>query len=695
MKLKPSRSLTDIAPDAPVTCLPGVGPKVATRLEKLGIRCCADALYHLPLRYEDRTRVCPIASLRPGDRAQVYGQVVSTSTAGRQRRTLVCVLADEQGHRLTLRFFNFYPNQLKAFNRGPRLLCYGEVRTGFQGGLEIVHPEYQPVQGTDLALEEALTPVYPTTEGLGQATLRKLTDAALGSVAIEEILPEDLRGPAAMTLSDALVYVHRPPPDADTGLLADGLHPAQQRLAWEELIAHRLAMGQIRNLTRSRVAPLQMNTDLQGALLECLGFSLTGAQERVVHEVSEDLVQPRPMLRLVHGDVGAGKTVVAALAAAQAVGSGHQCAVVAPTEILAEQHLTTFRQWFEPLGVDVLWLTSRVKGRLRADTLERLAAGAAIVVGTHAVFEDSVHFRSLGLAVIDEQHRFGVRQRLRLRDKGREGQTPHQLIMTATPIPRTLAMTAYADLDVSVIDELPPGRKPVATVAISDRRRDEVIQRVSAACADGRQVYWVCTLIEESDVLQAEAASDLYERLQRELAPLTVGLVHGRLKSDHKEQVMTGFKERQIDVLVATTVIEVGVDVPNASLMIIENAERLGLSQLHQLRGRVGRGSAQSSCVLLFKAPLTETARARLEVMRESNDGFVIARKDLELRGPGEVLGTRQTGAAQFRIAELARDRALLEPVALVSAKIHKQYPDCEAALIRRWVGDAQEFGSV
>ena len=687
--------MTDIAPDAPVTSLPGVGPKVAVRLEKLGIRNCADALYHLPLRYEDRTRVCPIASLRPGDRAQVFGQIVSTSTAGRQRRTLACVLADEEGHRLTLRFFNFYPNQLKAFNRGPRLLCYGEVRTSFQGGLEIVHPEYQVVQGSDIQLEDALTPVYPTTEGLGQATLRKLTDAALASVAVEEHLPDALRGPASMTLSDALHYAHRPPPDANTVMLAEGLHPAQQRLAWEELIAHRLAMGQIRSLTRSRIAPLQMNTDLQTTLRADLGFELTGAQSRVVAEISNDLVQPRPMLRLVHGDVGAGKTVVAALAAAQAVGSGHQCAVVAPTEILAEQHLQTFRQWFEPLGIEVVWLTGRVKGRLRKESLERIAKGAAIVVGTHAVFEDAVAFRSLGLAIVDEQHRFGVRQRLRLRDKGRKGQTPHQLIMTATPIPRTLAMTAYADLDVSVIDELPPGRKPVATVAISDRRRDEVIQRVSAACADGRQVYWVCTLIEESEVLQAEAASDLFERLSAELDPLRVGLVHGRLKSDEKERVMTEFKDRSIDVLVATTVIEVGVDVPNASLMIIENAERLGLSQLHQLRGRVGRGSAQSSCVLLFKAPLTENARSRLKVMRESNDGFVIAQKDLELRGPGEVLGTRQTGAAQFRIAELARDRSLLEPVARASAQIHERHPDCEEALIRRWVGDAQEFGSV
>ncbi|MDX1569618.1 MAG: ATP-dependent DNA helicase RecG [Xanthomonadales bacterium] len=678
--------------DAPITSLPGVGPKVAEKLAKLGLHRCADALFHLPLRYEDRTRIHPIHSVRPGARLLLQGEVVSTVTVGRNRRSMICVLDDGTG-RITLRFFNFYPNQQRMFRRRPTLLCYGEVRAGYDG-LEIVHPEYSVIApGTEVQVEASLTPVYPMTEGVGQAMLRRIVSAALEAVPVEELLPEG----QAYDLSDALQYVHHPPPDADLGALAEGIHPAQQRLAFEELVAHRLSMAVIRAQTRSHGAPaLDVEADLVEALLGQLPFRLTAAQERVSAEISDDLAQPVPMLRLLHGDVGAGKTAVAALAAARCIAGGFQVALSAPTEILAEQHLNTLREWFEPLGIDVLWLSSRIKGRKRKEVLEGLAGGAPLAVGTHALMEEAVVFDRLGLVIVDEQHRFGVRQRLKLRDKGAGADlVPHQLIMTATPIPRTLAMTAYADLDVSVIDELPPGRRPVTTVAISDARRNEVIERVAAACQEGRQVYWVCTLVEESELLQAEAATATADRLSQELEGLAVGLVHGRLKGEEKDSVMAAFKRGEIRLLVATTVIEVGVDVPNASLMIIENAERLGLSQLHQLRGRVGRGAEQSTCVLMYHGPLTEMARQRLDVMRRTNDGFEIARKDLELRGPGEVLGTRQTGAMQFRIADLSRDRSILDSVGRLAAEIEADHPERVTPLIRRWVGDATRYGSV
>lgn len=682
----------------PLTKLPGVGPKTAEKLSAIGLNCCADLLFHLPLRFEDRTRVIPLPTLRAGDRGLVVGQIVATRVTGRARNILAATLSDGQS-RLTLRFFRFFPNQLKAFNRSPTLLCYGEIKQGFDGPLEMIHPEYRIIASPqDATLDESLTPVYPATDGVGQTLLRRLTDIALDHVEVVELLPEQLRqttGPGEFTLAEALRYVHRPPPDADQWTLLEGSHPAQQRLIFEELLAHRLAMRRLRMAQRERRAIALENSELPDRLERLLPFALTSAQQRVTGEIEADLKSVRPMLRLVHGDVGSGKTIVAALAACHCIGSGQQCALVAPTEILAEQHLNSFAAWLKPLGIEPVWLTGKVKGKARTAALAAIADGAPLVVGTHAVFEPTVQFARLALAIVDEQHRFGVRQRLALRDKGADGNVPHQLIMTATPIPRTLAMTAYADLDVSVIDELPPGRTPVATVAVSDGRRAQVIERVAAACQDGRQVYWVCTLIEESEVLAAQAATDTAERLASELEGLRVDLIHGRLKADEKEQLMARFKSGQIDVLVATTVIEVGVDVPNASLMIIENAERLGLSQLHQLRGRVGRGTAQSSCVLLYQPPLGETARERLSVMRQTNDGFEIARKDLKLRGAGEVLGTRQTGMMQFRIADLDRDRPMLEKVSAVAHEISRRHPDLIDPLVERWVGQAQRFGGV
>ncbi|MEM9300931.1 MAG: ATP-dependent DNA helicase RecG [Pseudomonadota bacterium] len=684
--------MTELAPETAITALPGVGPKIAEKLAQLGLTSCADALFHLPLRYEDRTRVTPIGSLRPGMRVMVAGQVLSSASVGRARRSLVVALGDGTG-RVTLRFFHFYANQTRMLRRKPYLVCYGEVRPGYDG-LEMVHPEYTVADpDTPVPVEDRLTPIYPAGEGVGQAILRRISSAALEQVGVTELLdaPDE-----DWTLADALHYVHRPPPEADLKQLSDGEHPAQQRLALEELVAHRISMLFMRERTRSRRAPsLATGPALAAELIAALPFELTGAQGRVVDEIGNDLAGEMPMQRLLHGDVGAGKTVVAAIAVAQALAAGHQAALTAPTEILAEQHYRSLSTWFEPLGVDVVWLTGRVKGRERTAALEALADGAGIAVGTHALMEEAVRFRSLALVVIDEQHRFGVRQRLRLRDKGPGDSTPHQLIMSATPIPRTLAMTAYADLEVSVIDELPPGRKPIGTVVVNADRRSEVIERVAFALTEGRQVYWVCTLVEESDVLQAEAATDTAAQLEHELGHAAVGLVHGRMKGVEKDEVMGRFKAGKLRLLVATTVIEVGVDVPNASLMIIENAERLGLSQLHQLRGRVGRGTAESTCLLLYRAPLTDTARQRLEVMRETTDGFRIAQRDLELRGPGEVLGTRQTGAVQFRIADLARDQPLLARVGPAAQRILSDFPARAEELVRRWVGDPERFGGV
>jgi len=676
---------------------------MAQRLARLGLHTPQDLLFHLPLRYQDRTRIVPIGGLRPGSEVSIRGEVQLSDIKFGRRRMLLCRIADGTGA-ITLRFFHFSAAQRAGLSRGTWIQCFGEVRSG-PAGLEMVHPEYHAIEADAPAqLQERLTPIYPSTEGLRQPSLRRLIDQLLDDpVLLADSLPELL--PAALlaerrmpTLQEAILYVHRPPADADLRQLEDGSHPAQQRLAFEELLAHQLSLRQLRaKQDRHEAPPLPASGELQRAFLERLGFSLTGAQRRVLGEIAHDLAQDHPMQRLVQGDVGCGKTVVAALAALQALEAGHQAAIMAPTELLAEQHRRNFAHWLTPLGVDTFWLSGKTKGKARAQTLAAIGGGSArLVIGTQALFQEGVEFHRLGLVIIDEQHRFGVHQRLALREKGaRDGRYPHQLIMTATPIPRTLAQTAYADLDVSVIDELPPGRSPVETVVIADDRRDAVVARVHAACREGRQAYWVCTLIEESEALQCETARDTAEALRAALPDLRVGLVHGRLKAAEKEAVMARFKAGELDLLVATTVIEVGVDVPNASLMIIENAERLGLSQLHQLRGRVGRGSEKSNCVLLYRTPLSNTARQRLATLRETNDGFEVARKDLELRGPGELLGTKQTGLLELRIADLQRDQALIPAVSRCAAELMRDHPRQVPALIRRWLGDGLRYGSV
>jgi ATP-dependent DNA helicase RecG len=681
--------------------LRGVGPRLEAALNQLGIHSVRDLLFHLPFRYEDRTRLLPIGSLYPGARALIEGEVQHSAIVRRRRAMLVVVIADGTG-RITLRFFHFRAAQKRQFARGTRVRCYGEVRGGYQG-LEIVHPSYKRIlTAQDEAVSDRLTPVYPSVEGLGQTSWVRLTDQALrllrrGDLALEELLPPDLRGDLSLpTLAEALEYIHRPPVGADVSALIERRHPSQQRLAMEELLAHNLSMKRLHRRHSQLTAPiLATESDLESSFLERLPFSLTRAQRRVVSEIRQDLGRSHPMQRLVQGDVGSGKTVVAAMAALRAIGSGHQVAIMAPTELLAEQHLRSFREWLQPLGVDPVWLSSKVTGTARKTALQAIEQGAGLAIGTHALMQEAVRFRRLGLAIVDEQHRFGVHQRLALLDKaGSESGHAHQLIMTATPIPRTLAMTAYAGLETSVIDELPPGRKPVKTAAVSNDRRQEVIERVATACREGKQAYWVCTLIEESDAVQAEAAEDVARELRTCLEGVSVGLVHGRMKAAEKQKVMESFKLREIELLVATTVIEVGVDVPNASLMIIENAERLGLAQLHQLRGRVGRGGQEASCVLLFKPPIGAMARERLNILRRSSDGFRIAEKDLELRGPGEVLGTRQTGMLQFRVADLARDQALLERIPDVADRLLAENSDQVEKLIRRWIGDAARYAS-
>ncbi len=667
---------------------------MAEKLAEAGIEQVEDLLFHLPLRYQDRTRITPLGALQPGTDVVVEGEIRVADIAFGRRRSLLCRIQDNTGT-LSLRFFHFSAAQKRNLEPGRRIRCYGEVRRG-ASGLEIYHPEYRLLDSDSTTpVEEALTPVYPTTAGITQASWRKLCEQAVKQLARRappDLLPGlDSRG---MTLVDALEYLHAPPPDAPQELIRDGRHPAQLRLALEELVAHNLSLDKLRRQQQAfGAASLAEGEAAMHAFVEALPFALTSAQQRVIGEISADIARAIPMLRLVQGDVGSGKTVVAACAARQAIACGYQVAVMAPTEILAEQHRESFGEWFAPLGITPCLLTGRIKGRARQSALDAIAGGEAqLIIGTHALFQDEVSFERLGLVVVDEQHRFGVHQRLRLTDKG--GQ-PHQLVMTATPIPRTLSMVAYADLDCSVIDELPPGRQPVQTALISDARRDKVIERVRAACEDGRQAYWVCTLIEESDALEAQAAEATAADLSDRLPGLEVGLVHGRLKPSEKEAVMQRFKAGEIQLLVATTVIEVGVDVPNASLMIIENPERLGLAQLHQLRGRVGRGVDASHCVLLFKSPLSQQGQARLSTMRESSDGFYIAERDLELRGPGEVLGTRQTGLMDFRVADIQLHADLLEQVRLQAAAIVETSPENVDPLIRRWLGSAERYASV
>jgi ATP-dependent DNA helicase RecG len=685
----------------PVTALRGVGDALAQRLQKLGITTVQDLLFLLPLRYEDRTRVAPIGSLSAGERAVVEGEVQLAEVSFRGRRQLLCRIGDGSGS-LTLRFFHFSSAQQQGLARGTRIRCFGEIRRGLSGP-EIIHPEYRRVAALEAnAVEPSLTPIYPLTEGLQQGRLRQLTELALQEVAREVVrdwMPSAvLRDLNLPPLREALEYVHRPPPDASLELMSAGKHPAQRRLAFEELLAHQLSLRLLRKeIQRDPGWAFVPRASLIERFLGSLPFELTGAQLRVWAEIEKDLAQPNPMLRLVQGDVGSGKTIVAALAAVRAAEAGFQAAVMAPTELLAEQHGRNFATWLAPLELGFAFLTGKRSGPARTRALADLASGQAqIAVGTHALFQENVVFQRLGLAIIDEQHRFGVHQRLLLREKGAaSGRYPHQLIMTATPIPRTLAMTAYADLDVSIIDELPPGRTPVKTVALQETRRDEIVLRIRDACRQKRQAYWVCPLVEESEQLEAQAAEETARALTEALAELRVGLVHGRMTSKEKDAVMREFKAGNIDLLVATTVIEVGVDVPNASLMVIENAERMGLAQLHQLRGRVGRGSAESTCVLLYRPPLTEIARERLAVMRATNDGFEISRRDLELRGPGELLGTRQTGLMQMRVADLVRDADLLPKVQQAAELMLSANEANIAPLLRRWTGQGERFGKV
>ncbi len=693
----------------PLARLTGVGPRVAEKLAARGLSTLRDLWLQLPRGYEDRTRLSMIRELRPGVPTQVEGRVEAVERGFRFRPMLRVAIRDASQATLVLRFFHFRGVQAAQFVPGTRIRCFGTPRPG-QHGLEIVHPSYRVLGDDDHAvLGEQLDPVYPAIEGVGPALLRRLVAQALDALPDDgslELVPRHLLHDSALPgLRESLLCMHRPPREADLAALQAGTHPAQRRLALEELLAHHLSLRRQRIALQAHAARPLRDGALARRLQAALPFALTGAQARVWSDIAADMARPVPMLRLVQGDVGSGKTVVAALAAMLAVAEGRQAALMAPTELLAEQHLANLRAWLEPLGVRVAWLAGKVTGRARTAARADVASGAAqVVVGTHALMQEGVDFHDLALAIVDEQHRFGVHQRLALRDKGARlaaadgtmepGCVPHQLVMTATPIPRTLAMAAYADLDVSAIDELPPGRTPVQTVVLNAARRPELVERIRAACAEGRQAYWVCTLIDDSDEIVAQAAQSTYESLGAALPGLRVGFVHGRMKGAEKQAAMRGFKAGELDLLVATTVIEVGVDVPNASLMIIENAERLGLAQLHQLRGRVGRGSAASSCVLLYQPPLSAMARERLETMRETGDGFVIAEKDLELRGPGELLGTRQTGLAGFRVADLGRDADLLPEVHRIGELLLRDAPDVADRLVDRWIGGAARYAA-
>jgi ATP-dependent DNA helicase RecG len=688
------------AEQRPITAMRGVGSTLAERLQRLGVTQVQDLLFVLPLRYEDRTQVVPIGALTPGTRVAVEGEVQLTEVTFRRRRQLLCRISDGSGF-LTLRFFYFSGAQQNALARGTRLRCFGEIRRG-PLGLEIVHPEYRRVIESASGFEETLTPIYPGTEGVAQGRMRALVNEALREVdraAVNDWVPAEVLDPLELpALKDALDYVHNPPREARLVELAAGRHPAQRRLAFEELLAHHLSLKLLKRTARTEPAsPLEDPDKLSRRFVESLPFPLTGAQVRALGEVEADLLRDQPAVRLIQGDVGCGKTIVAAAAAARAAGSGMQAVLMAPTELLAEQHWRNFCQWFHPLHLPVALVSGSQTAKVRKSALEAIASGdVRIIVGTHALFQEGIDFANLALIIVDEQHRFGVQQRLRMQEKGRkQGRFPHQLIMTATPIPRTLAMTAYADLDISVIDELPPGRTPVKTVVVPEERRDEVVARITAACRDGRQVYWVCPLIEESDEVRSQAAEDTASLLAEALPDVRVGLVHGRMPSAKKDQAMLAFKAGKIQLLVATTVIEVGVDVPNATLMVIENSERMGLAQLHQLRGRVGRGAEASTCVLLYRSPLSELARERLGVIRETNDGFEIARRDMELRGPGELLGTRQTGLAQLRVADLMRDADLLPRVQQAAELMLSSYPDNIAPLATRWIGAGERYGRV
>lgn len=684
-----------------VNTLKGVGVAMAEKLAKLHIHSIQDLLFHLPLRYQDRSRIATIGSLRFGDEATIIADVISCEVIMGKRRSLVCRIKDDTGS-MVLRFFHFSAAQKKQLEAQGRIRCFGEVRRG-SFGFEIFHPEYKLVTTNEPFVDDAsLTPIYPLTEGITQAKIRDYCEQAIGLLNpynLQEWLPTEIQETFNLApLFDAITYLHKPPNDANQALLTTGKHPAQVRLAFEELLAHQLSILGKKIQAQQESAPvIPTSGTLLKHLLQSLPYQATGAQHKVFREVMQDLSSGHPMLRLIQGDVGSGKTLVAAMVASEVIVCGLQVAVMAPTEILAEQHFQNFQEWFSPLGIEVAWLVGKIKGKTREQELAKIAEGKAlIVIGTHALFQESVSFHNLALAIIDEQHRFGVHQRMALRDKGVSlSGHPHQLIMTATPIPRTLAMSAYADLDCSIIDELPPGRTPVNTIVVSDQRREEVTQRVSESCRQGMQAYWVCTLIEESEALQCSAAEDTARLLAETLPDLSIGLVHGRLKPQEKALIMEQFKVGLIQLLVATTVIEVGVNVPNANLMVIENPERLGLAQLHQLRGRVGRGSDASHCVLLYQSPLSQHGKARLNILRETSDGFKIAEKDLEIRGPGELLGVRQTGLLEFRVADLQRDQALLEQVQQAAILLHQQFPDHITPIIDRWLPIQSRYLSV
>ncbi len=692
--MRPGRPNADPAGTRSIASLKGVGAQTLAKLARLGLHTVQDLLFHLPLRYEDRTRIVPLGSLRAGDQALVEGRIEATELTPGRRPALIVRLSDGTGA-LHLRFFHFTQDQRRQFERHRWLRCYGDIRDGYSGR-EMTHPDYRLIGADETGQPEAtLTPVYPLTEGLHQKALRRLMAQALDAVAqVEDWLPPDLLDPGVrLDLPTALRTLHAPPAGLDA--TSPALSAARRRLIFEELLAHHLSLSQYRARMRTHRAPVLTPDVAQSDRFRAtLPFTLTAAQQRVIDAIRDDLARPYPMMRLLQGDVGCGKTVVAAFAALTALAGQHQVALMAPTELLAEQHARSFHQWLAPMGVEVILLSGKLKGQPRQRALERLTSGhAGMIVGTHALFQDDVLFARLGLIIIDEQHRFGVHQRLALREKGAgDGVYPHQLIMTATPIPRTLAMIGYADLDLSVIDERPPGRTPVTTTVLPTQRRDDIIARISHWVSLGRQVYWVCTLIEESDALQAEAAENTAAYLAEALPDIRTALIHGRLNSAAKDDLMQRFKDGDIDVLVATTVIEVGVDVPNASLMVIENAERLGLAQIHQLRGRVGRGPGEAHCVLLYQPPLGRIARERLAILRASNDGFVIAEKDLALRGPGELLGTRQTGQAQFRIADPVADAGLLDAVQQAADGITRHHPHCITPLIERWLGPAAHY---
>lgn len=679
--------------------LAGVGPTLAAKLAKCGIYTVQDLLFHLPFRYQDRTRITPIQDLRPNDWCVITGTVCKTEIKFGKRMMLYCYVEDKTGI-VKLRFFHFNKQQVKLLNESSRIRAFGEVRE-FANTMEMIHPEYQLLdEEHDFLVEETLTPIYPTTQGLSQTRLRQLIKNALSKFQshlheLEWMSQEQLQQHYFQPLSTAIEQLHNPPPDIPLQALEEGSHPALKRLVFDELLAQRLSMQFARQQRSTLTAPaLPDPKNLVDTFLSNLPFALTNAQQRVFAEITDDLKQQKPMLRLVQGDVGSGKTVIAALAALQAIANGYQVALMAPTDILSEQHAETLTRWFTALGISTHRLSGKMKAKERKDTLAALANNQCqLIIGTHALFQEGVQFSRLGLVIIDEQHRFGVEQRLLLQQKGQQdAHGPHQLLMTATPIPRTLAMTQFAHLDLSVIDELPPGRTAIVTAVLHQEKRQPIITRLQAAIASGRQAYWVCTLIDESEKLECIAATATAQSLQEQLQTVRVGLVHGRMKINEKEDTMAAFKRGDIDLLVATTVIEVGVDVANASLMIIENAERLGLSQLHQLRGRVGRGSAQSHCVLLYQSPLSPLGAERLKVMRATCDGFLIAEKDLQLRGAGEFLGTRQTGYRQYKVANLQRDHALLPPIAEVATQLLQKDPLLARSIAKRWLGDFEQF---